>query len=81
MVKDNFGEGLAIERQGDLLIHEEGPDPVAKRGGKAKYGEDVYQVVNMKVVKESLNVEEKEAHNVTHLDTCLDSVHHAQDCV
>ena len=47
MVKDDFGEGLAVERQRDPPIGEEGTDPVAQGGGEAEESEDVNQLIDM----------------------------------
>jgi len=77
MVQDNFREGFAIKGEGDAPVSEEGADPCTQFGCKTKDGEDVNQVTNMEVVKESLDVEEEEACNPTTFDACLDCVGHA----
>jgi len=78
MVEDDFWEGFAIKGQCDPSIREEGADPVTERWGETEDAEDVYKVVNVEVVKESLDIEEEEGRDVAALDACLDHMDHAQ---
>ena len=79
MIQDDFGEGLAIESEGDASICKERMHPVTEGGGEAEKSKDMNKAANVKVVKEPLDVKEEQASNPATFDTCLDSVCHAQD--
>jgi len=81
VIQDDFWERLAIESQGDASVSQKGVDPVAHGRVKAKEAKDVHKAINVKVVKEALDVEEEECCNSTTLDTGLNCMCHAENCI
>ena len=79
MVQDNLRQRFAVKRQCDLTISKKKADPGTESQVEAKDLKDMGQMINMKVVKETLNVKKKEASDMACLYISLDGMHSAED--
>ena len=62
-----------------MSVSQKGADPVAHGRVKAEKAKDVHKVINVKVVKEALDVKEEECCDSTTLDTGLNCMCHAEN--